>query len=89
MKMRSGNFLAKFYKIGSRSAYCHREGRWYHPLKGFPGVYFDHDGCVVFQTEKEFLGCPYLVFDTVTVTIPGGLSEVPGYRRLQPSPGSL
>jgi hypothetical protein len=89
MKMKNGKFLTKFYKMDLRSAYCHGRGIWYHPLKGFPGAYFDHDGCVLFQTEEEFRNSPHLVFDSVTVNVKGNLSAMPGYRRLQPPPGSL
>jgi 5-methylcytosine-specific restriction protein A len=87
--MKNGKFLTQFYKMDLKSAYCHTEGHWYHPLKGFPGAYFDYDGYVLFQTEKEFHDCPQLVFDRVTVSVKGSLSAMPGYNRLHPPPGSV
>jgi hypothetical protein len=72
-----------------RQAYAHVDGRWYWPLKEFPGAYFDGDGCVLFQNEREFRECSFLTFDSATVTISGGLSAMPGYRKLDPPPRSL
>lgn len=88
-RLKRACFLAQFYKMDLRSAYGHIEGRWYHPLKAFPGAYFDGDGFVRFQNEQEFRECPRLVFDRVTVTVSGGLSAMPGYRKLNPPPRSL
>jgi hypothetical protein len=57
MKMKTGSRLAKFYKLNVSDAYVHREGRWYHPLKRFPGVYFDSEGCVIFENQEDYSRC--------------------------------
>ena len=53
--MKKGRDLAKYYNLDVRSAHSHDEGNWYWNLREFPGAYFDADGCVVFQTEREYL----------------------------------
>ena len=88
--------LAEFYKIKAQSAYYHNEGNWYWNLKQFPGVYFDTDGCVVFETEEEYLFCGLLHLSIgprntgVRFKNAGmSISNIPRYRKLDPPPGSL
>jgi hypothetical protein len=94
MKKKTGQFLARFYKINVCSAYYHEDGNWYWPLKVFPGAYFDGNGCVIFQTEKDFCECVYLGIGPTNVWIRGqssglGISDIPGYMKLNPRPSSL
>jgi hypothetical protein len=94
MKMRTGKFLAKFYNLGVRSAYCHNEGNWYWTLCEFPAAYFDADGCVVFQSEKDYWECVYLSVGPRNTGVRNKnagmrISDIPGYRRLDPPPSSL
>jgi hypothetical protein len=86
--------LANLYRIDLRSARYHEDGNWYWPLEGFPGAYFDRNGCIIFQTEKEFIQCVYLRFGPKNVWVLGkhaglGISDIPGYRKLEPPPQSL
>jgi hypothetical protein len=86
--------LAEFYKIGVQNAYCHKEGNWYWNLERFPGAYFDADGCVVFRTEKDYRECVYLSIGPRNTGVRDknvgmGISDIPGYRKLNPPPSSL
>jgi len=90
----TGKRLASFYKIDVRSAYYHNNGNWYWNLQEFPGAYFDSGGCVVFQTEKDFLECVYLSVGPRNTGVRGknagmGISDIPGYRKLEPRPNTL
>jgi 5-methylcytosine-specific restriction enzyme A len=78
MKLKRASLLIKFYKLNIRQGYGHVKGSWYHPLKKFPGAYFDGDGYIVFQNEKDFRECERLVPDRKTITVRGGLSSMPG-----------
>jgi hypothetical protein len=88
--------LAKFYKIDVRSAHYHDEGNWYWNLQEFPGAYFDPQGCKVFETEEDYRFCGLLHLsigprNTGIRHKDAGMSisDVPGYRKLDPPPGSL
>jgi len=91
---KTGNRLARFYQIDVQSAYYHNEGNWYWNLDRFPGAYFDANGCVVFETEKDYRECVWLTIGPRNTGVRGknagiGISDIPGYRRLQPPPSSL
>ena len=66
-------------------SYIH-DGRWYHPLKRFPGALFDRNGYILFETETDFRNCPHFsIGKDVSVPKPG-ISAVPGYVRVVGSP---
>ena len=88
--------LAKFYKIDVRSAHYHDEGNWYWNLQQFPGAYFDPNGCKVFETEEDYRFCGRLHLSIGPrntgirhKNVGMSLSDVPGYKKLSPTPGSL
>lgn len=87
----TGKFLAKFYKMDVRRAYYHVDRNWYWNLEQFPGAYFDSNGCKVFETEKEYFDCPYLSVGPRNTGVRNknvgmGISDIPGYRKLNPPP---
>jgi hypothetical protein len=87
----TGKSLARCYRIDMRGAYYHVDGNWYWNLEQFPGAYFDSDGCKVFQTEKEYFDCPYLTIGPRNTGVRSknvgmGISDIPGYMRLDPPP---
>jgi hypothetical protein len=87
-----GRQLIEKYKMAVRQAYLHRKGFWYWPLERFPGAYFDAEGCIVFNTELDFLACPQLgIGANVWVKGPRGtgISSIPGHQKLQPPPSSF
>ena len=94
MREKTGKALAEFYKIPVKAAYYHNEGNWYWNLEQFPGAYFDDNGCVVFQTEKDYAHCVYLTIGPRNTGVRGknvgiGIADIPGYQKLNPPPSSL
>lgn len=94
--MMTAKALAKFYKIDVQSAYYHDEGNWYWNLKQFPGAYFDRNGCIVFETEQEYRFCGRLHLSIGPENtgvrhkdVGMSISDIPGYRELDPPPSSL
>ncbi len=91
---KTGKALARSFQLGVRRAYYHNEGNWYWNLGQFPGAYFDANGCIVFETEKDYFECVYLSIGPRNTGIRGknagiGISDIPGYRTLDPPPASL
>jgi len=91
---KTGRSLARFYQLGVRSAYYHNNGNWYWNLEQFPGAYFDDHGCVVFETKADYFGCVYLSIGPRNIGVRSknagiGISDIPGYRKLDPPPVSL
>ena len=93
-KMKDGMFLAKFYGLDVRSAFCHDEGNWFWNLTEFPGAYFDADGCVIFETEKDYLHCVWLSIYARNTGVRGkhvgmSIKDIDGYKTLNPRPISV
>jgi hypothetical protein len=87
--------LNRQWGVGVRHALYSEDGKWYHPLKSFPGALFDKTGYVVFGTRYEYENCPEVKIgpDPESVHVPEGISAmsryvVKGLRRqlLKPSP---
>ena len=92
--MKPGMRLAKFYKLDVQSAYSHREGNWYWNLDRFPAAYFDAAGCVVFQTEADYLRCINLSIGLLNTAVRNkqvgmSIKDIAGYKELDPAPISL
>jgi len=88
---KDGKALAKFYKIPVAAAYYHADGNCYWNLDEFPGAYFDANGCVVFDTEKDYLRCVWLTIGPNNTGIRGkdagmSIANIPGYQKLDPPP---
>lgn len=91
MKRLTGEFLNEFYGLGAKQARYRENGVWYHPLHEFPGVLFDKNGCVVFQTEAEYVDCTEIVKgpDPNHIHARQGISSISKYRVLTPPPVSV
>jgi len=92
--MKKGRDLAKYYNLDVRSAHSHDEGNWYWNLREFPGAYFDADGCVVFQTEREYLQCVYLTIGPRNTAVRNknvgmSIKDISGCQSLNPPPISV
>jgi 5-methylcytosine-specific restriction protein A len=77
----TGKSLNDLWNVGAKHALYREDGKWYHNLIDFPGVLFDSNGYVVFQTEEEYLKSPYLRI-TEDLHITEGISSIPGYVRV-------
>ncbi len=76
----SGRELNRRYGIGAKHALFRENGNWYHHLHSFPGVLFDANGYVLFQTENEYLTSPDLQHGE-TLHVPGGVASLSEYVR--------
>ncbi len=91
---KDGKALAEFYKIPVRAAYYHLDGNWYWNLTQFPGAYFDANGCVVFDTEQDYLRCVWLTIGPQNTGVRGkdagmSIADIPGYQKLDPPPVAI
>jgi hypothetical protein len=81
----NGRTLNRKWGVGARHALYHHAGEWYRQLHAFPGALFDSNGYILFETEHDFLTCPYLDI-AKDVHVPEGLASIPGYVRVVPDP---
>jgi hypothetical protein len=91
---KTGKSLSRTYRLEVRSAYYHADGNWYWNLNLFPGAYFDGYGCIVFEMERDYRDCVYLSIGPRNTGVRGknvgmGISDIPGYRKLDPPPISM
>jgi hypothetical protein len=72
-------------KTGASHTLYRQNGTWYHHLKAFPGVLFDINGYIMFNSKSEYDKSIYLDHGK-ELTIRGGIfsSALAGVRR---SPG--
>jgi hypothetical protein len=73
-----GRQLNAKHKLGAQHALYRRDGKWFHHLKQFPGVLFDENGFVLFQTEVEYKNHPGLQH-AQDLHAPEGIATFPGY----------
>ena len=76
----TGQQLNDEWKVGARHALYHADGHWYENLERFPGVLFDRNGYVVFETAESFKNSTYVKIGKKT-NVPRGISRIPGYVR--------
>lgn len=74
----TGNQMNNELGLNAESARYRRTGDWYHPLGKFPGVLFDINGYVIFQTEEEYRACAEIAFGQ-DINIRNGISSIPSY----------
>jgi 5-methylcytosine-specific restriction protein A len=79
MNKPSGKHLQKKYGISAEHALYREDGKWYHHLKKFPGVLFDANGYLLFQTEAEYKNHPDLRIRK-DLNVYSGISKLTGYR---------
>ena len=85
----TGKHLIGKWKIKASQAYYHKTGKFYMPLKRFPGALCDRHGYVLFKTEEEHMRCPQLRHGNpqaknyrLNVRKPG-ISEICGYVSME------
>jgi len=74
----TGDFLNKLLGLGAKHALYRKDGTWYHNLKNFPGILFDKNGYIIFQTEKQYLEHPSLR-KKQDLNIKDGIKSLKGY----------
>lgn len=77
-----GKILNRRWKVNANHALYRKTGDWYHKLTKFPGVLFDENGYVVFETKEEFLDCQFLIIKQ-DVNVPKGISAIPSYIKVK------
>lgn len=77
----TGKLLNDLWDIGAKHALYREDGTWYHQLTEFPGVLFDSNGYLVFESEKDYRENHHLQIKQ-DLHIPDGISSVPGYTRV-------
>lgn len=76
----TGRNLSALWGVKVAHPLYHKDGTWYHGLKGFPAALFDPNGYVVFETEEEFRRCPAIrPSPGGNLGIAGGISSLPSY----------
>lgn len=71
--------------VGATQVRYSDDGHWYATLARFPAALFDNHGYVLFATEQEYRGSPYLnIGKQISVPKPG-ISAIPGYVRVADS----
>jgi hypothetical protein len=68
--------------INAAQAFYHCDGTWFNRLKRFPGALCDPGGYVRFETEAEYLNCPYLDVNVQT-NAHQGIDQIPHYVRMR------
>jgi hypothetical protein len=46
--------IEKVVVTGAVHVLYNEDGRWYQPLRCFPGALFDKNGLIIFQTEQDY-----------------------------------
>ena len=77
-KSNVGRALNERWKVYAKHALYRANGTWYHRLTNFPGALFDANGYVLFETEEEYINCPYLHIGKET-SCHKGISSIPSY----------
>lgn len=81
-KKNIGKRLNVIWGVGALHALYNANGKWYHPLKFFPGAFFDSNGYILFKTKEEYRSCKYLNFGK-DVNIPESISSIPEYVQIK------
>lgn len=81
IKRVNGKILNNLWDIGAKHALFREDGKWYHQLNDFPGVLFDANGYIVFESHEEYLDCPHLQIKK-DLHVPRGISSIPGYVKI-------
>jgi 5-methylcytosine-specific restriction protein A len=84
IKKLTGKVLNILWGIGAKHALYREDGKWYHQLKSFPGVLFDANGYIVFETQQQYQACEHLRIQK-DLHVPNGISSIPGYVHISES----
>lgn len=74
----NGAEMNKALSIGARHALYGEDGKWYHPLRKFPGVLFDKNGYLIIATNKDYHNNRQLQHSH-DLHIRDGISSIHGY----------
>lgn len=74
----NGKHLSKILGINAIHALYREDGKWYHHLKKFPGILFDKNGYIVFNTKEDYTNNPYLIKQK-DLHITDGISSLSDY----------
>lgn len=74
----NGKQLNILLNLEARHALYREDGCWYHHLTDFPGVLFDNDGYLIFNSQEDYLNNENLQHRQ-DLHITGGISLIPGY----------
>lgn len=75
-----GKYLNDEWRIGAAHCLYRKDGKWYMPLRDFPGALCDENGYVLFRTSAEYRASPYLRIGD-RVSVPEGTAAIPHYVR--------
>lgn len=75
----NGKELNNILNIRAKHALYRKDGSWYHHLNDFPGVLFDSNGYLIFNSESNYLNHTKLQHSQ-DLHIKGGISSIDGYR---------
>jgi len=75
----TGSEINKLLGLKAMHALYSFDGTWYHHLTNFPGILFDMNGMIWFNTEEEYKSNKFL-HHRQHLNIPDGISVMPGYR---------
>ncbi len=77
----TGEKMNQQFKLGGKHALYHKDGTFYEQLRHFPGILFDHDGYVMYDSLAQFERDSNLNIGK-KVNVQGGLARHPRYRPL-------
>lgn len=77
----TGKVLNELWNVGANHALYREDGKWYHHLTKFPGVLFDANGYVIFESEEDYRKNPSLQLRE-DLHVQGGISSLPEYVRI-------
>jgi 5-methylcytosine-specific restriction enzyme A len=78
----SGRQLNLKWSIGAQHVLYHKDGTWFHVLERFPAAFCDPHGYVLFFNKEQYLNSPHLRIG-VRTAVPAGISQLPGYVRME------
>jgi 5-methylcytosine-specific restriction protein A len=76
-----GKLLNELWGLEAKHSLYSKKGDWYYILNDFPGVLFDENGYVLFNTKEEFYSSPHLTI-TKHLHIPELLHNLPNYNKV-------
>ena len=83
MSERPARRLSREYCVDVEQSLYSVTGSWYGHPKKFPAALWDAHGYIVFRTEEDYWASPYLNRGTQLGVPNGGISCIPGYKRVK------
>jgi len=75
----NGKKINEVLQLGAKHALYREDGKWYHRLKIFPGVLFDQNGYVLFESEESYKSESKLK-QQKDLHVIGGIESLSGYE---------